>query len=77
MTDVTVQLPAPITVTVQASPAQVVEVAAGIPAGQVDPALIQAVVAAALVDHIEAPEPHAAYDIDMPSLTLLFENGLA
>lgn len=28
-----------------------------------------------LAQHIVAPEPHAAYD-DIPSLTVLFENGL-
>lgn len=28
-----------------------------------------------LAPHINAPEPHPSYD-DMPSLTLLFENGL-
>jgi hypothetical protein len=28
-----------------------------------------------LAEHIVAPEPHPAYD-DIPSLTVLFENGL-
>lgn len=32
---------------------------------------------AALAAHISAPEPHTAYDLDMPDLTLLFENGIA
>lgn len=29
-----------------------------------------------LNSHINAPEPHPAYDSDIPPLTLLFENGL-
>jgi hypothetical protein len=29
----------------------------------------------AVLDHIADPEPHPSYD-DLPSLTLLFENGL-
>lgn len=33
-------------------------------------------VTAAVQDHVNAPEPHPAYD-DIPSLTLLFENGIA
>ena len=31
---------------------------------------------AALQAHIDDPEPHPAYDIDMPTLKLYFENGL-
>ena len=31
---------------------------------------------AALQAHIDDPEPHRAYDIDMPTLKLYFENGL-
>lgn len=30
----------------------------------------------ALQDHIDDPTPHEAYDIDIPSLSVLFENGL-
>ena len=30
----------------------------------------------ALQEHINSPTPHPAYDDDMPSLKLLFENGL-
>lgn len=30
----------------------------------------------ALQEHREEPTPHKAYDLDMPSLTVLFENGL-
>lgn len=26
--------------------------------------------------HINNPTPHAAYDVDLPDLTLLFENGI-
>lgn len=31
---------------------------------------------AALVAHIESDTPHPAYDIRLPSLRLIFENGL-
>ena len=31
---------------------------------------------AVIYDHVADPEPHPAYD-DIPSLTLLFENGIA
>lgn len=31
----------------------------------------------ALQAHINSDTPHPAYDVDLPSLTLLFENGLA
>lgn len=30
----------------------------------------------ALLDHINALEPHVAYDISIPSLAQIFENGL-
>ena len=30
----------------------------------------------ALDSHINDPEPHPAYDEDIPSLSLIFENGL-
>ena len=36
---------------------------------------VAAIVEPIMTAHINAPEPHPAYD-DMPSLTLLFENGL-
>lgn len=29
-----------------------------------------------LQDHINSPTPHPAYDVDMPSLKILFENGI-
>lgn len=32
--------------------------------------------ATGLQDHIDAAEPHPAYDVDLPSLVLIFENGL-
>lgn len=31
---------------------------------------------AALQAHINSPTPHPAYDIDMPTLKYIFENGL-
>lgn len=43
----------------------------GVPADQV-----QEMIDSALDDHINAVEPHPAYDIDMPSLKVIFENGL-
>lgn len=36
-----------------------------------------ALMASAMRSHVNNPTPHKAYDIDMPNLTLLFENGLA
>ena len=39
-------------------------------------AVDQAALEAAIAEHKNEPEPHKAYDIDIPSLTLLFENGL-
>ncbi|URP22249.1 hypothetical protein SEA_BIG4_216 [Microbacterium phage Big4] len=32
--------------------------------------------AAAIQDHENDPEPHKAYDLDIPSLSVMFENGL-
>lgn len=32
--------------------------------------------AQALIAHIADPQPHPAYDLDMPDLTVLFENRL-
>lgn len=43
------------------------------PAG--NPFIFQEMVNEAIDDHVNAPEPHPAYD-DLPSLVLLFENGL-
>jgi len=43
----------------------------GVPADQV-----QEMIDSALDDHIIAVEQHTAYDIDMPSLKVIFENGL-
>lgn len=33
-------------------------------------------VTSAIQEHREEAEPHEAYDVDMPSLSVLFENGL-
>lgn len=41
-----------------------------------DPAAIQEMIDEAIEEHANAPEPHKAYDLDIPSLTLIFENGL-
>ncbi|UDL16440.1 hypothetical protein SEA_ZOOMAN_199 [Microbacterium phage Zooman] len=43
------------------------------PESVVSPASLSAAIEA----HENDPEPHKAYDLDMPSLTVLFENGLA
>lgn len=39
-------------------------------------ATVDALEGAVVEPHVEAPEPHPAYD-DIPSLTTLFENRLA
>lgn len=36
-----------------------------------------ATMAAAFQSHINHPTPHKAYDVDMPDLSLIFENGIA
>jgi len=46
--------------------------AGGLPAEEVQEMISEAVQA-----HADAPQPHKAYDVDMPSLSVLFENGLA
>lgn len=40
-----------------------------------DPGAVQELVDDAIETHVQAPTPHPAYD-DLPSFTLLFENGL-
>lgn len=42
------------------------------PVGPVDTGALDA-----LADHIADPTPHPAYDTDLQSLTVVFENGLA
>ena len=39
------------------------------------PADLEAAISVVVEEHIQSPEPHPAYD-DLPSFTLLFENGL-
>lgn len=41
-----------------------------------DPTDIQGLIDSAIEAHVEAPTPHKAYDVDMPSLSIIFENGL-
>lgn len=41
-----------------------------------DPGAIQEMIDTSVSTHVQTAEPHPAYD-DMPSLTILFENGLA
>lgn len=61
------------TVTVTPPPTFSVSV---VPPSGGDPGAGSGDASAALLAHINAAEPHPAYDVDMPSLTLLFENGL-
>jgi len=42
-----------------------------------NPLDIQEMIDSTLAVHVNAREPHPAYDADIPSLTVLFENGLA
>lgn len=58
-----------ITVTLDPPPEPTLAVVpiAGLPGG-IDTEALQA--------HINAPTPHPAYDVDMQSLTVIFENGL-
>jgi hypothetical protein len=37
---------------------------------------IQNMIDNSISTHVADPEPHPAYDVDMPSLVLIFENGL-
>lgn len=37
---------------------------------------IRELIQEAITEHVNDPEPHKAYDIDMPSLALIFQNGL-
>jgi hypothetical protein len=46
-----------------------------VPSGGFSQAAVQGMVDDALVGHTADATPHSAYD-DLPSLTLLFENGL-
>lgn len=48
----------------------------GDPGSLDDLAVVQNMIDASVSSHINDPEPHPAYDVDMPSLVLLFENGL-
>lgn len=41
----------------------------------VAPEMVEGAVEVVLETHVQAPEPHPAYD-DIPNLTLIFENGL-
>ena len=50
------------------------EAIAGLGGG--DPVNIQELIDASISEHANDPEPHKAYDIDMPSLKVIFENGL-
>jgi hypothetical protein len=45
-------------------------------AGAGDPDAVQTLVDASLTVHVQALTPHPAYDTDIPSLSILFENGL-
>ena len=47
----------------------------GDPGSNQDMEAIQDLIDTTVTGHVQAPEPHPAYD-DLPSLTLLFENGL-
>lgn len=70
MSDVTVYPQSPAIIEVTSSPKATVEVS-GLPfySGSSDSANI------ALQNHINSPTPHPVYD-DMPSLTLIYQNGL-
>lgn len=46
-------------------------------AGAIDPEIVNGAVADAMAGHVDDPTPHPAYDVDMPSLVVLLENGLA
>lgn len=41
---------------------------------QYDEAILATITA--FQNHINDPAPHKAYDVDMPSLSLLFQNGI-
>ncbi len=43
---------------------------------EVTPEAVEDAVEPILEAHINAEEPHPAYDIDMPSLKVIFENNL-
>jgi len=43
--------------------------------GDLSSAELQGIIDATLMVHVDEPEPHPAYD-DMPTLRLIFENGL-
>lgn len=72
---VTILVPAPTPVVVSPVTTNVTFTPSGGP-GPVGPAgPVDEETQAALEDHIAAEEPHPAYD-DLPSFTLIFENGL-
>lgn len=41
----------------------------------IDPVTVQVMINDSVAEHVQAAQPHPYYD-DLPSLTLLFENGL-
>lgn len=55
---------------------EVEDTIAGIEAGTIDPEVVEAAVEEVLETHVDSPTPHPVYD-EIPSLTLIFENGLA
>jgi hypothetical protein len=61
----------PIVMQPPSSPAVIVVPVTG-PAGPADSGALDA-----LAGHIASPTPHPAYDTDLQSLTIVFENGLA
>lgn len=48
----------------------------GDPGSSQDMEAIQNLIDTTVTGHVQAPEPHPAYDDLIPDLTLLFENGL-
>lgn len=50
---------------------------ANLQSGGVPAAEVQEMIDASLATHVDDPTPHPSYDTDLPSLTVLFENGLA
>lgn len=41
--------------------------------GAIDPAVLSTEVERQLAGHVDAPTPHPAYDVDIPSLTLIYQ----
>jgi hypothetical protein len=44
--------------------------------GGLPPEEIQEMIDASVTAHVEADTPHPAYDTDIPSLSIIFQNGL-